>query len=56
MLKTTSIVGPAASVEVGDKNPEKGDQEVQVEDQSRKKPAQKSSKGQKDQKIAKSKK
>ena len=56
MLKTTSAVGPAASVEVRDKSSEKGGQKVQVEDQDKKKPAQKSRKGQKSQKIAKSKK
>ena len=33
MLKTTSVAVPVAWVEIGDKNPEKGGQEVQVEDQ-----------------------
>ncbi len=49
MLKTTSAVGPA-------ENPEQGSQGIQVEDQGKKEPAQKSCKGQKGQKTAKSKK
>ncbi len=49
MLKTTSVVGPA-------ENPEQGGQEIQVKDKDEKKPAQKSCKGQKGQKMAKSKK
>ena len=56
MLKTTSAAGPAALVEVGDKNLKKSGQGVQVEDQDEKEPAQKSHKGQKGQKTAKSKK
>ena len=56
MLKTTLVAGLTASIEVRDKNPEKGGQRVQIEDQSEKKPAQKSCKGQKGQKTAKSKK
>ena len=50
MLKTTSTVGPTASIEVRDENPEKDSQGVQVEDQGEKKPVQKSCKGQKSQK------
>ncbi len=46
MLKTTLAVGPA-------ENPEQGDQGIQMEDQDKKEPAQKSRKGQK---TAKSKK
>ena len=49
MLKTTSVVGPA-------ENPEQGGQEVQMEAQGEKKPAQKSRKDQKSQKMAKFKK
>ena len=49
MLKTTSVVGPA-------ENPKQGGKKIQMEDQGEKKPAQKSCKGQKNQKIAKSKK
>ena len=49
MLKTTSVVGPA-------ENPEQSGQGIQVEDLSKKKLAQKSCKGQKSQKMAKSKK
>ncbi len=49
MLKTTSVVGPA-------ENPEQGSQGIQVEDQGKKEPAQKSHIGQKGQKTAKSKK
>ena len=56
MLKTTSTAGPAASIEVGDENPEKGSQKVQIEDQGEKKPAQKNCKGQESQKTAKPKK
>ncbi len=48
MLKITSVVGPA--------NPEQGGQEILVEDQGEKEPAQKSRKRQKGQKRAKSKK
>ena len=49
MLKITSVVGSA-------ENPEQGGQGIQVEDQGEKKPAQKSRKDQKGQKMAKSKK
>ncbi len=48
MLKTTSARGPT--------NPEQSGQGIQVEDQGKKEPAQKSRKGQKGQKTAKSKK
>ncbi len=48
MLKTTSAAGPA--------NPEQDGQGIQMEDQGEKEPAQKSCKGQKGQKMAKSKK
>ncbi len=50
MLKTVSVVGPI------NKNPKQGGQEIQVEDQGEKEPAQKSRKGQKGPKTAKSKK
>ncbi len=51
MLKTTLAAGPAASAEVRDE--EQDDKRIQVEDQGKKKPVQKSCKGQK---TAKSKK
>ncbi len=50
MLKTTLVAGPAHE------NSKQDGQGIQVEDQGQKKPAQKSHKGQKDQKTAKSKK
>ena len=53
MLKTISATNLAASVEVRDGNPEKSGLEIQVEDQVKKEPIQKSCK---DQKTAKSKK
>ena len=50
MLKTASATGPT------NKNPEHGNQGIQVKDQDEKKPTQKSCKRQKGQKTAKSKK
>ncbi len=46
MLKTTSVVGPA-------KKPEQGGQGIQIEDQGKKEPVQKSCKGQKMEKSEK---
>ncbi len=55
MLKVTSVVGPTASVEVGDE--EQDGKRIQVEDWDEKEPVQQSHKGQpKSQKTAKSKK